>query len=543
VTWSTRRRSPAALFAAAAVLATAACGSTVQGSGQTVLGDGQAGPGSVDQGGLVLDGSDGLGPPPVDGVTGGGSGAAGTGDAFAGGGSGGSSSSNGGGSGATGSSSGGAVQQPGATGGSSGGTPQQPGTSGGGTAGFAAGPGVTDKTIAIGLTYCGDCAAANAAIGVGGEDPGDTRRYYQAALDEVNGRGGVLGRKLVPVWHEISASDSVDVSAQEMCETFTKDNKVAAIQFRGEIIYECAKKAGIIALGTGGSGPTFERFPNLIAHNTIRLERLGAATVKGMVAAGWHKPSPKWPTGKIGLVTWQDNDYEFAMKNGWLPALRESGLKETDVRYIAVPQSDKSLADSSSAINSAVLAFREKGIDHVFLADGPAGIFRGGGLTLQFLNAARSQRYFPRYGFNGSNAPGDPALPADQQVGMIAINSNDFEKSNDQGIPVNPQRERCYALMKKKSLKATDGGYTGLIAIQACDLAWFVEAVFQRATRGTTLPDVIAAAESIGTSYRSPLTYGNRLGPGRHDGIAYFRNARFDEACECMKYTSKPYEP
>lgn len=536
-----RRRPAVALAAAVAVLATAACGSTVPQSGQSVLGGGQAPPGAVDQG-LSTDSGDGLALP--DGaatdVGAGGSGEAGAGSASTTGTTGSTGSTGSTGTGSTGT---GRTGASGASGASSGGSVQQPGTSGGGTTGFAAGPGVTDKTIAIGLTYCGDCAAANAAIGAGGEDPGDTRRYYQAALDEVNGRGGVLGRKLVPVWHEISASDSIDVSAQEACETFTKDNQVAAIQFRGEIIYECAKKAGIIALGNGGSGPTFERYPNLIAHNTIRLERLGAATVKGMVAAGWHKPSTKWPTGKIGLVTWQDNEYEFAMKKGWLPALRESGLKETDVRYIAVPQSDKSLADSSSAINSAVLAFREKGIDHVFLADGPAGIFRGGGLTLQFLNAARSQRYFPRYGFNGSNAPGDPALPADQQVGMIAINSNDFEKSNDEGIAVNPQRERCYALMKKKNLKATDGGGTGLIAVQACDLAWFAEAVFKRATRGTTLPDVIAATESIGTSYRSPFTYGNRLGPGRHDGIAYFRNARFDEACSCMKYTSKPYEP
>ena len=534
---SRARRPAVALVAAAALLATAACGSTVPQSGQSVLSGDQQVPGAVDQG-LAPAEADGLALGPVD-ASGGTPDAAAQADPFAGGSGAGSVDSSGGGSTVAGGSAGGSAQQA---------QPPAPGA-GGATTGsavggsFAAGPGVTDKTIAIGLPYCGDCAAADAAIGAGGENPGDTRRYYQAALDEVNGRGGVLGRKLVPVWHEISASDSVDVSAQEMCETFTKDNKVAAIQFRGEIIYECAKKAGIIALGNGGSGPTFARYPNLIAHNTIRLERLGAATVKGMVAADWHKPSTKWPTGKIGLVTWQDNEYEFAMKKGWLPALRESGLKETDVRYIAVPQSDKSLADSSSAINSAVLAFREQGIDHVFLADGPAGIFRGGGLTLQFLNAARSQRYFPRYGFNGANAPGDPALPADQQVGMIAINSNDFQKSNDEGIAVNPQRERCYALMKKKNLKATDGGRTGLVAVQACDLAWFVEAVFKRATRGTTLPDVIAAAESVGTSYRSPVTYGNKLGPGRHDGVSYFRNARFEEACSCMKYTSKPYEP
>ncbi|MCA1710602.1 MAG: ABC transporter substrate-binding protein [Actinobacteria bacterium] len=402
---------------------------------------------------------------------------------------------------------------------------------------------MTDTTIAIGIPYCSDCSAADAAIGADGEDPGDTRNYFKAAIAEVNSRGGVLGRKLVPVFHQISASDNIDRSAQEACETFTKDNKVAAIFFRGEITYQCAKNAGIIAVGQGGSGPLFTRYPNLFVPGDIRLERLGAATVKGMVAAGWHKPDTTWPTGKIGLITWDDNEYTYAMKSGWLPALRESGLKETDVRYVAVPQSDKSLADSSAAISAAVLSFRDQGIDHVFISDGPAGIFRGGGLTLQFMNAAKSQRYYPRYGFNTNNAPGNSALPADQQVGMIAVDSNDLEKANDDGIALNPQRERCYALMKKSNLKATDGRPTGILAIGACGIAWFTEAVFNRATAGTELPRVIAAAESLGSSYRSPGEYGTRLGPGRHDGVSFFRNARFDTACSCMRYTSKPYEP
>jgi hypothetical protein len=80
------------------------------------------------------------------------------------------------------------------------------------------------------------------------------------------------------------------------------------------------------------------------------------------------------------------------------------------------------------------------------------------------------------------------------------------------------------------------------VALGACDIAWFMEAVLKRATNGTTLPQVIAAAESLGTSYRSPYTYGTRLGPGRHDGVSFFRNARYDQGCSCMKYTSNILE-
>ncbi|TAL21461.1 MAG: hypothetical protein EPN99_07575 [Frankiales bacterium] len=402
---------------------------------------------------------------------------------------------------------------------------------------------MSDTEIKLGLPYCSDCAAANAAIGAGGEDPGDTRRYYQAVIDDLNARGGVLGRKVVPVYHEISASQNIDASSQAMCETFTKDNKVLMIYMRGEIIYECAKKAGALVGGSGGSGPVFERYPNMFAPATIRLERLGAVTVKAMVKAGWHKPEPKWPTGKIGLVTWDSNDYRYSMEKGWLPALRESGLKETDVRYIAVPQSDRSLADASAAVSSAVLSFREKGIDHVFISDGPAGIFTGTGLTFMFLQNAESQRYYPRYGFNSNNSPGWSNLPASQQSGMLAVDSFDTERANDEGIELNPARERCWKLIRSRGLKATDAQPTGNAAIAACEAIWFTEALLNKAAGATSLGQLIAAGESLGTSYVSPYVYGTRLGKGQHDGVALFRNSRFDDACSCMKYSSKPYEP
>lgn len=523
-----RRRSPLALLAAAAVLVTAACGSTVQTSGDTVLSGGQPVPGAVDRS-LTPAESDGLSVPGADGTsgddlgTGGFDGTSGTGSAPSTAGDG--SSSTGGGSSS--------AQSP--TGGGSGST--------GSTTPGAVGPGVTDKTIALGITYCPDCVGTNAAVGAGGDDPGDTRRYMQAAIDEVNARGGVLGRKLIPVFHEMSASDPVDVSAQAACETFTKDNKVLIMYFRGDLFYDCGKKAGVLVGAlAGGTGPTYENFPNVFAPSFVRLERLYDVTVKAMVRAGWHKPEPKWPTGKIGLLTWDTNEYRFAMKNGYLKAMGAAGLKDDDVRYIAVPQNANSIADASAAVSNAVLSFRDKGIDHVFIGDGPAGIFGGCGLTFLFLSNARPQAYSPRYGFNSNNCPDFANHPKEQLVGMLGIDSSDTEAANDEGIALNPVRERCYGTMKKRGLPVSDD-QTRNIAGLACEYAYFAEAVLKRASNGTTLQNLIAAGESLGTSYRSPMSFGNRFGPRQHDGGALFRALRFDESCSCSKYTSKPFEP
>jgi len=260
-----------------------------------------------------------------------------------------------------------------------------------------------------------------------------------------------------------------------------------------------------------------------------------------MVKAGWQKPEPKWPTGKIGIVSWDNTDYRYAMDHGWLPAMKAEGLPAPMVRWVAIPQSDRGIADAGPAISSAVLAFRQAGIDHVFISDGPAGIFTGAGLTLLFLQNAKSQQYYPRYGFNSNNAPDFSSHPQDELAGMIAIDSYDTAPTNDAGIAMNPVRERCFAIMRKRGLPVGQS-QTQSVAIGNCDQIWFAEAIINKAG-STLLPAMIAGGEALGSSYRSPYSYGNRLGPGQHDGVALFRNEQYDTSCSCLKYTSKPYEP
>lgn len=143
------------LLAALSLMATAACGSTVQQTGQDAL----AGGGQVLEGSLSAPGTDGLAPgdgfspaSPEAGAAGGqplsGPGSSGTV------GSGGSTASSGATSGSTGSA-------PGSTGGTG---------SAAGNASVAHGPGVTPTSIFLGIPYCSDCSSANAALGAGGED-------------------------------------------------------------------------------------------------------------------------------------------------------------------------------------------------------------------------------------------------------------------------------------------------------------------------------------------------------------------------------------
>ena len=429
-----------------------------------------------------------------------------------------------------------------AAGGSTGGT-------GGGDTGAAAapaaGPGITADKVSIGIAYFPDAASTNKTLGAGDADSGDQRDYYNAVIEDLNARGGIGGRKMVPVYFEYSSTsgEPVDAQSQKACDRWTKDNKVFAITFRGRVLQECARQAGaLMTSGDGEAGPAFARLPNMVDPGAVRLERLAAATVRGVNREKYFAPTPEWPSGKVGVVSWDEPSYQYGVKQGYLPALKQLGKDPAvPVRFIAPPQNAGAIADSSAAVSNAVLAFRTAGVDHVFIQDGAAGIFGLGGLSLLFLQNAKSQNYFPRYGFNANNVPGFSVYPADQQRGMIAVDFSDYMPSQDAGLTPNAARERCLGVMKKRGVNASDQA-TYLTAAAACDQIWFLETLLGRAKQ-PTLRGALDAAAGLGTSYRSPLVYGTRLGPDRRDGGELARNARYDDGCACMRFTTKPYAP
>jgi hypothetical protein len=65
-------------------------------------------------------------------------------------------------------------------------------------------PGVTATTISFGVVYTTSMGEANKALGAGGQDSGDVRNYYNILVKDVNDHGGVLGRKLKPVYFTLT---------------------------------------------------------------------------------------------------------------------------------------------------------------------------------------------------------------------------------------------------------------------------------------------------------------------------------------------------
>lgn len=412
--------------------------------------------------------------------------------------------------------------------------------SGGGASGTTAatGPGITPSTMYVGLEYSSDEGAGDKAIGAAGAAPSyDQRDVYNAVIKYANQNGGFAGRKLQPVFHNVSIADNRNTSDQAACADFTQDHKVFAMNGDTDVLRACAEKAGAVSLiGGNAVASTFQKFPHFIDQDFIRLDRQGPVTVNGLYRAGYF-------SGKLGLLTWDDPNYRYAMSYGYLPTLSSHGIKPLQVAYVAVPQQIGAVGDMSAAMSSVVTKFRSLGIDHVIIEDGPAGVWAGGGLTLEFMDQAKSQHYYPRYGQNGNNLPGSTILPADEQNQALAIMATDYSSRYDQGWRQNPARLKCFEIQAKAGLPvSTSNENDEVAAAEACDFVFLL----QQVVNGISMVNSDAFVQGVaglGTKFGTAFTYGTRFFPGRRDGPDSVRSAEYFSSCQCLKYNGAPYRP
>lgn len=410
-------------------------------------------------------------------------------------------------------------------------------TSGGGSTGLtpSRSPGVTSSKVYIGIPYSSQSAAGDRAIGAAGAAPSyDTRNVANAVISYANKHGGFAGRQLVPLFYDYNLTDDSSTQDQSSCAFWTQDHKVAAMYTTSHVILDqCAEKSGALAIDTGGA-VDFSQFPHLVDPDSIELNRLGAVTTTGLYRSHYF-------TGKLGLVTWDDPSYKAAISKGYLPTLAKYGIKVWQTAYINVPQTLGAIGDMSAAVSSAVTKFRTLGIDHVIIQDGPAGVWAGTGLTLEWMNQAKSQNYYPRYGQNVDNSPGWDVLPADQMNNAIAVDQSDYDSKYDKGWHTNQNRQQCFKIQADAgypvhSNNANDEGIAG----QLCDIIFLLQKAMNTVSVISN-DNLVQAVTGFGKSLGSAVVYGNNFFPGRRDGGDMVRNEIYKQSCQCLQYLGQPY--
>jgi len=532
------RRLPAGLLAAVALLATA-CGSTVQSGGSDALGAGApAGAAADGLGGSGAAGADGLG----------GVGPAGTGiGGPAGGGSLGTTGTAGGG-GSVGGAGGSAGAGGGSNTGASGAGAGQPGSSAGSV---RQGPGVTATQIFVGARYAKNLEKAQAAYGGGGIDSGNPEANIRAMIAEVNARGGVAGRKLAVIFHvdDATSSDTGDAQDQAACETFTRDNKIAAtIAGGGPVFQACMKKAGVLQVAAGGiigyDKQSYADNPTFVSLGDVSQDRMLADLARALQRqayfSGWDftlgKPAPT--KAKVGVLGWDFPDFKRPRDRVLLPALARSG-HPVDPELVIGIQGTNGNQDAgrfAAEVSSAVLRFKGAGVTHLIILDSD------GIITLTYTKNAENQNYFPRLGItsaNGVQALYDAGIFAAKPFnGAMGVGWKPMlDLPQGQGARhLTSATKECIAVIKKRTgVEYTDpNAASGALAV--CDMIYGIAAGYNRAGPILNVTTGVRGLESLGGSFRPAAVPKTFLGPGRHDGLETGFDLFWDTTCTCIKY-------
>ena len=419
------------------------------------------------------------------------------------------------------------------------------GSAGGGGALTASSPGVTASEVKIGLVYDKSAGTANAAFGFAGIGQINQRRGYDAIIAHINKSGGIGGRKLVPVYHELDSSgpDATtppEVIQQRICTTFTENRVFGALVTGTETLTRCLNENRIVRVSGGAVDEQLLEESPLLVVLAIELGRVARFSVDRFHARGFYGQTRAGtpPPVKIGLVRYDDPQFERAA--GILKRqVQSKGLVVAEEAAIRAAETTDQVGDELAAARSAALAFKSAGVTHVqFLGTSNAR------LPLFFMQAAEKQVFRPRYGLvstDGGQAlatllAGDAQnqLGGSMQVGWFPI--FDLHRSEYSGDKTSQAFRTCIEILQSAGEGFTEGDPTRnkeAIAALFCDnLFYFAKAA--TAAGPNLTPDTFMAGVRTIDSMESAQTYSLSTAK-RRDAFGGVKDAHWVDDCACFR--------
>jgi len=410
--------------------------------------------------------------------------------------------------------------------------------------------GVTATSIYVGITHSTNADAVIAALGINATT-GDLKAEAQVVIDEINGRGGIYGRKLVPIYYNIDASADAATVRQAECAAFTQDGHAFAVledikSDGDEGLASCVTKAGGVLVNENLSlvdQEVYRRYPAYVSPGDLRLDRAALARVDGLGKLGYFTP---WDTTlqrpgtlpvKIGVLTVDTAPFRRTVNTVLLPALRASGhpVDSNNVVFVDLSSDQSALA----GFQGAVLRYMNAGVTHVIIVDA------GGGATLFFAQAAEGQQYHPRYGLDSYNAAqlwlntgtlSASAFTGALGMGWVPLLDLPGDKNPLDGPYSNDTRRRCVRLQRAHGQPLGDVN-AERHAVNTCDMLWFLEAALKAGGPNISRASFLAGVTKVGTSFVDGQTFVTRLTDHGHDGVAAARPFRMDASCGCFQYS------
>jgi ABC-type branched-subunit amino acid transport system substrate-binding protein len=418
-----------------------------------------------------------------------------------------------------------ATAAPGATTGGSTGT----GTTGGGLFGGSTGSvppvaqrkasdiGITPTAIKLGILIPQDNSSEG---GTSFSDViGHPKDQWNAYVNAVNAKGGILGRKIQPVFREY---DGLDLDAQRAaCVYLTEQAKVFAIVnsggFYGDPILCVTQQHKTPFLGQAGEALDFyQKSKRLYFSTTPNKDRV----LQNMVAAAARDGVYKGKT--IGLLSREGID-AIPVDRSLKPALAAHGIK---VAYEARISADDSAAQSQIPLE--VQQMKSKNVDFIMLTTGLI-------VANVFVQQADSQRYTPQY-MTSDFASGGADI---YTIGMPAsfagsITYTALRTGEARAGMAEPAHDAaCRKTYEKHSGKALDRtGSEYSLTVTACGIMNELVVGMTKAGVNPTRKLLSTALQSIG-SWDVPFSGAGSWSRNKFDAPDVVRRGSWKSDCRC----------
>lgn len=393
--------------------------------------------------------------------------------------------------------------------------------------------GISEREVRIAMLLV-DLAgpAANNTFNVPSAD--NQKADYEAVIDDINANGGVVCRKLVPVWFTINPLDQANL--QQTCLDIAEAKVFYVNDLGGYAAFpaltDCYPQRQL-PFFEGNMLPQSaldKGYPYMFAAASQDIEYFNA--VHSLAQSGWFDPAKGFK--KLGYL-YRDCSPELPQKmQRWL---RDVGVPASQiVTYnIGCPVAPTSPSDDANA----VIKFQSSGVTNVLVSMAESD-------WTTFTGIAQRQSYKPRYAMPDQaisfSAYGSQPPDWNNADGTIVVTQYRFGEEHTPGYPRSSGTERCAEIVKARGRPDPYNEQIGMSGVACNQLAFFVAAI---GNAPTLKRDALVAGLRASPPFDFSYPYGPATFPTprtTHAGNFWrFLIARAD--CRCFRVPDPNFKP
>lgn len=191
-------------------------------------------------------------------------------------------------------------------------------------------------------------------------------------IADINSRGGLAGRRIVPVFGELDAANSDTYAQQEqaVCAKWTEDHSVAAVVSAINAttnVVQCLQQHGVPFVADDlvpYDRNEYNRHNNLVTPSMLSLDRCAAVHVEALQRQRYFDDG-----ARVGIAYFDEPKFRRALAEIVKPAPGRLGVHLADESAVRRNQSPGELSLVAADAESAAFRFKANDVTHVMFLD------------------------------------------------------------------------------------------------------------------------------------------------------------------------------